>query len=152
MEIKEAIIHYCRYAERCHTEVRQKLWDLGCSGNMLESYMADLIAMDLLNEERFAKAYARGKFRMLQWGRVKIKVGLRQRKISEYCIAKAMKEIEPEAYRRTLEKLADKKFRSLKSAGGNRHHETKAKMVRYLLGKGFEQDIIIDLVNVIMEK
>ena len=119
---------------------------------MLESYMADLIAMDLLNEERFSKAYARGKFRMLQWGRVKIKMGLRQRKISEYCIAKAMKEIDPEEYQKTLTNLAEKKYRSLRNLGGNRPLEIKAKMVRYLLGKGFEQDIIIDLVNVIMEK
>src|ERR687886_2511625 len=81
---------YCAYQERSHYEVVQKLWDLGVRKAEHDEIVSALIEEDYLNEERFAIQYAGGKFRMLQWGRVKIKQALKQKGVSEYCIKKAL--------------------------------------------------------------
>src|ERR1700754_4898085 len=82
--------HYCAYQERCHAEVKEKLYSFGLRKQMVEESIAQLI------EERFAIQFAGGKFRMKQWGRVKIKHALKQKQVSTYCINRAMKELEAE--------------------------------------------------------
>src|ERR1700733_4629305 len=114
MELKAAILHYCKYQERCHAEVRNKLYELGCTTPEVEQTLTGLIETGVLNEERFAKAYAGGKFRMKQWGREKIKQQLKLRKISDYCIKKALLEISPDDYEITLNKIAFKKAEEVK--------------------------------------
>lgn len=144
MEVKQAIVKYCRYQERCHSEVRNKLYELGCNTREVEEHLANLIESGLLNEERFARAYARGHFRMKQWGRDKIKQGLRLRKISEYCIKKGMTEIDEDEYLATATKLLDRKLAELK---GERSKPTlKGKLFRYMLQKGYERQIVLDYI------
>ena len=101
---------YCAYQERSHYEVEQKLWELGQPGKVHATLIAQLIEEDYLNEERFAIQFAGGKFRMKDWGRKKILYALREKKVSEYSIKKALKEISEEDYRKTLELLAGKKY------------------------------------------
>src|SRR5690348_15012185 len=92
------ILHYCKYQERCHSEVRNKLYDMGFTSEKVERQLSELIDCGVLNEERFARAFARGKFRMLHWGRDKIKQQLKIKKISDYCIRKGLSEIDDEQY------------------------------------------------------
>src|SRR3954465_13935044 len=106
---------YCSYQERSHYEAEQKLWELGVRRAEHDEIISTLIEEDYLNEERFAKQFAGGKFRMKDWGRKKIYYALREKKVSEYNIKKAMKEIDDEAYQKTLMHLAEKKYESLKS-------------------------------------
>jgi len=106
--------------------------------------MANLIESGLLNEERFARAYARGHFRMKQWGRDKIKQGLRLRKISEYCIKKGMTEIDEDDYLATATKLLDRKLAELK--GERSKPALKGKLFRYMLQKGYERQIVLDYI------
>src|SRR4249919_2672470 len=82
--------HYCAYQERCHSEVRDKLYSFGLHRNEVEPLLTQLIEENFLNEERFAIAYAGGKFRIKNWGKEKIKYALKQNKVSEYCIHKAL--------------------------------------------------------------
>ncbi|MDR3681583.1 MAG: regulatory protein RecX [Flavipsychrobacter sp.] len=145
MEIQAAIHHYCNYSERCHKDVRNKLYELGCTTPEVEQHIATLIEEGLLNEERYARAFARGKFRMLQWGKVKIINQLKAHGISAYCIKKALKEIDDDAYSATMQKLAVTKTLSLKAVKSKT--AKKAKLYAYLLQKGYERDIVIDLVN-----
>ena len=145
MEIKAAIHKYCRYQERCHSEVRNKLYELGCNTREVELHIAELIEIGMLNEERFAKAYARGKFRMLQWGREKIKQQLKLKKISDYCIKKGMTEIDGEEYDKVLNKLIDKKIAGLKSE--KNVPTKKAKVFRFMMQKGYERDLVMDNIN-----
>ena len=84
--------HYCGYQDRSHSEVKEKLYSLGVWKKDHDEIMAALIEENYLNEERFALAFARGKFRMKKWGRVKIKYELKQRQVSEYTIKKALKQ------------------------------------------------------------
>src|SRR5215212_8377851 len=93
------IKQYCAYQERCHSEVKEKLYSYGLYKNDAEQLMAQLIEENYLNEERFAIQYAGGKFRMNQWGRVKIKYALRQMQVSEYSIKKALKQISESDYK-----------------------------------------------------
>lgn len=143
--IDAAILHYCKYQERCHYEVRNKLYELGFTTSDVEQQIVQLIEANVLNEERFARAFAGGKFRMKQWGRQKIKQQLKLRKISDYCIKKAMTEIDAEDYERTLKKLAERKADEIK--GDRSPNSRKAKLYRYLLQKGFEQDLVLEQVK-----
>ena len=133
--------HYCAYQERSHVEVKEKLYSFGLRRQMVEESMAQLIEEDYLNEERFAIRFAGGKFRMKQWGRVKIKHELKQKQVSTYCINKAMKEIDEADYEKTLGKLAKQKWGSVKGAGVNGFVKM-AKTTDYLLQKGYEPELI----------
>ena len=115
-------------------EVKKKLYSLGLWKNDVESVISQLIEEDYLNEERFAKVFAGGKFRMKQWGRVKIRYELKQKRLSEYCIRTAMKEINEAEYLKTLGKLAETKWKSLKSE--KNIFTKKAKATSFLMQRG----------------
>lgn len=137
--------HYCGYQERSHAEVKEKLYKLGVWKKDHDEIIATLIEENYLNEERFATAFARGKFRMKQWGRVKIKYELKQKQVSEYNIKKAMKEIDETAYGETLQKLYEEKWESLK---GEKNRFIKMTKTRdYLLQKGYEHALINEMIN-----
>jgi regulatory protein len=131
---------FCVYRERCHSEVKEKLYSLGLYKNDVEQLMAQLIEENYLNEERFAKQYAGGKFRMNQWGRVKIKYALRQKQVSDYSIKKGLKEISEPDYKKTLQKLAEQKLKTLKNESNV--FRKKKKLQDYLLQKGYEGELV----------
>ena len=145
METKAAIVHYCKYQDRCHSEVKNKLYELGCHTTMVNELMASLIEMGLLNEERFARSFARGHFRMKQWGREKIKNQLRLKKISDYCIRKAMTEIDDQEYMKILVRLAERKLKDVRA--DRSVFSRKGKMYRYLVQKGYERDLVLDTIK-----
>ena len=136
--------HYCGYQERCHSEVREKLYSLGVFKKEHDAIIATLIEEDYLNEERFAISFAGGKFRVKQWGRVKIKHELKQKQVSEYSIKKAVQQIKEDEYRAVLKKLADEKYESLKD---EQLLVRKKKTVDYLLQKGFEMELVRGVVG-----
>ena len=150
MDVKTAIYHYCNYQDRCHAEVKNKLYLLGCNTTEVNQYLADVVEAGLLNEERYAKNYARGKFRILKWGREKIKQSLKMNNVSAYCIAKAMKEIDADEYEQVLNKLAGDKWKELKK---ERSVATRmSKTYRYLVQKGYERDMVTDILNELKQK
>lgn len=130
---------FCAYQERSHYEVQQKLWDLGVKRAEHDEILSTLIEENYLNEERFAVQFAGGKFRMKDWGRKKIYYALKEKKVSEYSIKKAMKEIDEEAYLKTLHSLAEKKYASLR---GEQYLVRRKKTMDYLLQKGFEPELV----------
>jgi regulatory protein len=136
--------HYCGYQERSHGEVRQKLYDLGVWKKDHDEIIATLIEENYLNEERFAMAFVSGKFRMKQWGRVKIKYELKQKQVSEYSIKKALKEIDEDDYMIMLKKLADDKYGALKD---EQYLARKKKTMDYLMQKGYEPGLIQKVLN-----
>jgi regulatory protein len=139
---------YCAYQERSHSEVQQKLWDLGVYRSEHDEIISTLIEEDYLNEERFARAFVGGKYRMKDWGRKKIYYALKEKQVSEYNIKKAMKEIDEDDYLKTLQQLAEKKYESLK---GDQYLVRKKKTMDYLLQKGYEPELITKAVNRITE-
>ena len=145
MDKKAIIVHYCNYQERCHQEVRNKLYEIGCHKQEVEELISYLIESNLLNEERYAQSFARGKFRLKNWGRNKIIHELRKKKISDYCIRKSMLEIDDVDYEETINKIAEKKYKELCREKNNRIREQK--IYRYLLQKGFESNVINTLIK-----
>jgi len=135
---------WCAYQERCQQEVRDKLYGYGLRSDDVENLIARLIDENFVNEERFAKAFAGGKFRIKKWGRVKIKMELKARRISDYCIQKGLKEIDGNEYIKTLKKVLEQKAKTITEKN---HLKKKQKLVRYAIGKGYEQDLIFDILN-----
>jgi len=131
--------HYCAYQERSHSEVRDKLFNLGVWKKDHDAIIATLIEENYLNEERFAIAFAGGKFRMKQWGRVRIKYELKQRQVNDYCTRKALRQIEESAYLQTLQQLATSKYALLK---GDQYLVRRKKTSDYLIQKGYEPELV----------
>lgn len=140
---------YCAYQERCHAEVKEKLYSYGCFKTDVETIISLLIEENYLNEERFAIQFAGGKFRIKYWGRKKIEYALKAKQVSTYCIKMAMKEIDAVTYEKVLLQLATKKWALLK---GEQHFNREAKTRSYLLQKGFENDLIGKAIQTIRSK
>jgi len=136
---------YCAYQDRCHQEVLEKLYSYGVYKNDAQEIISQLIEEDYLNEERFALHYASGKFRMKQWGKMKIKYQLKQKNVSEYCIKKALLSIDKADYKKVLYKLADAKLATLKSE--KNIFIKKRKLQDFLLQRGFETELVREIVN-----
>ncbi|RME00261.1 MAG: RecX family transcriptional regulator [Bacteroidetes bacterium] len=139
-EALAALQRYCAYQDRCHKEVRSKLLSLGIYGMDLEDIMVQLIEEKFLDEERFARSFARGKFRMKHWGRRRIVQELKKRDISEYCIRKALTEIDEEEYSEALRQVLHKRF-SL--ASGNKY-ERRKKATEAALRRGYEPELVFE--------
>lgn len=130
---------YCAYQERAQQEVRDKLYDWGLHQNDVEQIISDLISENFLNEERFAKAYVLGKFRMKSWGKVKIKQHLKAKRVSEPLIRIALREIDLDDYESKLEEIITKKRLEF---GDKLSLSEKAKLIHFLQSRGFESDLI----------
>jgi len=140
----EKIKYYCSYQERCHAEVKTKLYSYNLRKNEVEEIISQLIENNYLNEERFAIRFAGGKFRMKHWGRKKIQYELRQKGVTNFIINTALREINEESYLTTLHKLAQIKWDSLRSENSiSRQSKTNA----YLLQKGYEQSLISEVIT-----
>ena len=137
---------YCAYQDRCHQEVRSKLLDLQIYGDDLEDIIVSLIEENFLDEERFARSYARGKFRMKKWGRVKIQQELKKRKISAYCLKKAMTEIEETEYIDTLFAIIEKKRKDYERKEKNLF-KLKGKIAKYVIGRGYESTLVWEMLR-----
>lgn len=141
----EKIKHFCGYQERNHREVKEKLFSFGLYKDQVEGLISILIQEDYLNEERYAMAFARGKFRMKGWGKIKIKYELKQQQISDYCIKKALNSIDEEEYIKTFTKVFDNKMKNLKSEKNS--FIKKKKLQNFLLQRGFEAFLISEKIN-----
>ena len=129
--------HFCAYRERCPKEVRAKLAELGMRGADAEQIFLALREDGFFDEERFATAYAGGKFRVNHWGRVRIRQELRMRDIAPAIIQKALDSIDEAAYLELLEQLMDKKRRQYEKDG-----QSREKMAAALIRAGFEQELV----------
>jgi len=136
--------HFCAYQERAQQEVRDKLYDWGLWPDAVENIIVKLIGDNFLNEERFAKAYVRGKFKQKGWGRIKIKQGLKIKKIPENLLKKALLIIDGDEYLEMLTKVLSKKAALLTEKVP---YKRRYKLQQYALSRGFETDLIIDVLK-----
>jgi regulatory protein len=150
-QVYQKLRHYCAYQDRSHGEVKTKAYSLGMKRTETEELTSRLIEEGCLNEGRFARSFAGGKFRMKQWGKLKIRSELKQRQVSEHCIAIALEEIDLSKYKETLHNLAAKKWNSIKGTGTN-HFVKMTKTRNFLLQKGFEAHLVTNEIKVLAEK
>ncbi|HEY1023602.1 MAG TPA: regulatory protein RecX [Sphingobacteriaceae bacterium] len=143
-QARQKIESYCAYQERSQQEVRNKLYEMGLRTADVEEVIAELIQTNFLNEERFALAYASGKFRLKQWGRKKIRQGLKVKGVPDKLISKALSSIEDSQYVRTLADILAKKSSQLTE---KHPAKRKNKLVQYAISKGYETDLIFDTLK-----
>ncbi|SEK88634.1 regulatory protein [Aquimarina amphilecti] len=136
--------HYCAYQDRCHKDVSQKLTTMKLIPEAKEKIILHLIEHNFLNEERFAKSFARGKFRIKKWGKQRIVRELKFRQISEYCIKVALKEISENDYLETFHEIAEKKFNTISETDTYRKRK---KLIDYLLYRGWENQLVFEKIN-----
>ena len=141
------IYRYCAYQERSHQEVRSKLFEYGLHAGEVDELMARLITEGFLNEERFAKAFSGGKFRIKKWGRLKIQRALASRGLTENCIARGMKEIDGTDYNKALKEILKKKAKQLDERNPFKKRD---KVARFAIGKGYEPELVWDIVKELM--
>ena len=136
----QKIKQFCAYQERSHYQVKEKLYGFGLYKNEVELLLSQLIEENFLNEERYAHAFAGGRFRIKNWGRIKIKYELKQNKVSEYCIKTALQSISDADYNETLRRLFETKKKSLHNE--KNIYTKKQKILSYLMQKGFEPSLV----------
>ena len=141
-------MQYCAYRDRSQKEVEEKLDEMRMIPEAKEKIIIQLMREDFLNEERFARSFVRGKFRIKKWGRNKIKNELKIRQISSPLIKIALTEIDQQLYFKTLEELAEKKLQLIKEPNS---YKKKSKLVAYLLQKGYESGLIYELCNTLID-
>jgi regulatory protein len=147
-EATKKLEYYCSYQDRCHKEVTKKLKDMRMIPQSIDHIINHLIQEDYLNEERFAKSFARGKFNIKNWGRVRITNELKQRDISSYNIKIALKEINDTQYLTKLTVLAKKKAAQLNESNKNLK---KKKLANYLLYRGWESHLVYDQIRLLIK-
>lgn len=140
----DKIKSYCAYQERCHSEVRTKLSGWYLNDDEIEQVIAQLISENYLNEQRFALAYAGGKFRIKKWGKNKIIASLKRKGISTPCIKIAIAGIDDDEYINAIKDLLTQKKKETK---GKNIFRQKALLHTYLIGKGFENDLVYKFIN-----
>ncbi|WP_303849427.1 regulatory protein RecX [Apibacter mensalis] len=144
-QIKKKLADYCVYQDRSHYEVEQKLKELRTlNENERGEILIWLIQNNFLNEERFSKSYARGKFYQKKWGKIKIKQGLKQKRIPTNLIDKGIKEINEDDYKSTLMELTEKKWNIIRES---EVYLKKKKIYNYLLQKGYEYNLINEILK-----
>jgi regulatory protein len=143
-EAKQKIYRYCAYQERSHNEVRSKLCQYGLVRNETDEILSQLITEGFLNEERFAKAFAGGKFRMKHWGRLKIIHELESKGLTKNCIKAGLKEIDDQKYIATLNNLLTQKAGTLNEKDA---FVRKDKLSKYAIQKGFEPELVWSILK-----
>ena len=143
-EATRLLENYCAYQERCHKEVEQKLYDLKMIPEAKEHIILHLMQHNFLNEERYAKSYARGKFNIKKWGKIKVTSDLKFKNISAYNIKTALKEINDEDYYSNLQAIAEKKLKLIKEPN---LFKKRNKLSSFLISKGYESNLVFELIK-----
>jgi|TARA_B110001469_G_scaffold118492_1_gene125285 regulatory protein len=147
-QLQRKLEQYCVYQDRCHKEVEQKMRDYNLIPEARELILLGLMKDNFLNEERFSKSYARGKFRIKSWGKQRIVRELKFRDISAYNIKTALKEIDPQEYIATIYRITENRNEVLTEAN---HYKRKQKLIDFLMRKGFENELIFKTVKDVLE-
>ncbi|GAA4268610.1 regulatory protein RecX [Hyunsoonleella aestuarii] len=147
-EAKRKLEHFCAYQERCHKEVSQKLQDMHMIPKAMDIIIVHLIEHNFLNEERFAKAFVRGKFNIKKWGKRRLILELRKKDIAKANINTAINEINDEIYYKTLDELAEKRLSTLNESN---RLKKKKKLIDYLLYRGWESHLVYEKANALIK-
>jgi regulatory protein len=143
-EAKKKLEHYCAYQERCHKEVAQKLKDMFMIPEAIDVIIVHLLQHNFLNEERFAKTFVSGKFKIKRWGRRRLTLELKRKDISKVNINQALSEINEAEYIEVFNDLAEKRLPFIKEIN---KFKKKKKLADYLLYRGWESFLVYKKVN-----
>ncbi|MGB0486706.1 MAG: regulatory protein RecX [Flavobacteriaceae bacterium] len=143
-EIEQKLKRYCSYQDRCHNEVEKKLKEFDLIEEAKNKILFNLINENYLNESRFSENFVRGKFKIKNWGKIKIVQELKSRNISDINIKRGLMEIDEVEYKNKLENIFNKKLSSL---GNQSVINKKKKIFSYLSYRGWETNLIYEKIN-----
>lgn len=143
-EAQKRLEHYCAYQERCHKEVTQKLYEMKMIPEARDKIIVHLLQHNFLNEERFAKAFVRGKFRIKKWGKQRLQIELKRKDINKTIITIALKEIDTDEYDTVFNELAEKKFKLIRETNSQKKRK---KLADYLVYRGWESHLVYDKIR-----
>lgn len=143
-EIEGKLQYYCSYQDRCHKEVIEKLKTFNVKEHESNQIISNLINDNYLNESRFSESFVRGKFKIKNWGKIRIISELKRRNISPYNITLGLKEVEDQDYLNKFEEIFKKKLSSLKNLSSD---VKKKKIISYLQYRGWESNLIYSKIN-----
>ncbi|MFV9483791.1 regulatory protein RecX [Christiangramia sp. ASW11-125] len=146
-EALQKLMHFCAYRDRSQKEVEDKLNEMHMIDAAKEKIIIELMQEGFLNEERFARSFVRGKFRIKKWGRIKITQELKKRGISSPIIKMGLTEIKESDYRSTLFELAEKKLEKINEPN---EYKRKGKLADHLMRKGYESSLVFDSIQEIL--
>ncbi len=146
-EAMQKLMHYCAYRDRSQKEVEDKLNDMRMIPEAKEKIIIRLMQDGFLNEERFARSFVRGKFRIKKWGKIKITQALKQKEISSPIIKLGLSEINPKDYNKALYTIAEKKLEKISEPNV---FKKKKKLADHLLRRGYEAPLVYDCVNTLL--
>lgn len=130
-ELKHKAESYCAAAEHCTSEVKEKLFQWGANEKVISTILAHLQTNNYINDIRYCQAYAHDKLLYQGWGRIKIQMMLHAKSLPEEAIREAVNNLDHDEYIRILKHVAEKK------KGG-----TREQVIRFLLQRGFEYEVI----------
>ena len=142
-EMLMKLLRFCGYQERSKKEIIDKLVSLNIRENH-EDYLEALIEMNAFNEDRFCDAFVRGKLNQRNWGRVKIKHHLNKHQISAASVNNALEQVNEEDYLQKILQLAQAKNESVSNTN---LFERRHKISIYLINKGFEPNLVWDVLK-----
>ncbi|MGA1225931.1 MAG: regulatory protein RecX [Tamlana sp.] len=143
-EATKKLEHYCAYQDRCHQEVRRKLETMHMIPEAIDTIIVHLLKHNFLNEERFAKTFVSGKFKIKNWGRSRLTYELKKKEIGKVNINQALAEIENEKYIEVFNNLAEKRLNNIKETN---KFKKKKKLIDYLLYRGWEMHLVYEKAN-----
>lgn len=138
------IMNLCSRREMCVSDVKEKLQGWGLSEAETTKALETLISEKFIDNARYSKAFARDKFRYNRWGRIKIAANLRLKKVEAPDIKEALKSIDEDEYISVLKKLLELQRRKIKAKN---QFDLKGKLLRFGLSKGFESELLYDILN-----
>lgn len=134
----------CSGRELCIRDIREKADSWGVSNTDAEKLVSVLLREKFIDEDRYAAAYARDKFRYNHWGKIKISAGLKMKGIPADVVKKSLDQIDPVEYRETLEKIISAQSRRIRAKSD---YERKAKLMRFGLSRGFESWLLYEVTG-----
>ena len=143
-QAQKRLEHYCAYQERCHKEVNQKLYEMKMIPEARDKIIVHLLQHNFLNEERFAKAFVRGKFRIKKWGKQRLQLELKRKDINKTIITIALKEIDIDEYFNTFNELALKRVEMIRETNAQKKRK---KLADYLFYRGWESQLVYDKIR-----
>lgn len=147
-EIFAKLARQCSRSEECSPDIKKKVLDFGGDSEMQDRIIKRLQEEKFLDDERYAKAYVRDKFRLNKWGRVKMRYYLRMKGLQENFIEAGFEEIDENEYVKLLIKTLKEKAKTVKKAN---KFEKMGQVIRYAQGRGFEPEIIHRHINAVIQ-
>ena len=143
-EVIQKMEYYCAYQERCHAEIKEKLYSFQVTPDEKDQIIVHLLDHNYLNEERFASVYTQSKLHQKKWGKKRITLELKAKQISSFLITKSIREIDANEYQSIFDQVSEKHWDTINEKNTLKKRK---KFCDYLLRKGWESDWVYEKVK-----